>query len=142
MSGLSLFAVPAPMHYAADARAITRAGFMRNSYTDAPARSLRLARLVAGSVGVLLIAFALLGGSHDVLLALPVVFLMTALLAGRYPGLRTLERLAGWSRARPVRASRRSAPARGFGALVPRALRLLVGSRELRGPPSASLAGL
>jgi hypothetical protein len=115
---------------------------MRTSQdTDAATRSLRVARLAAGFAGALLVAAALLGAAGDVLLALPVVFLLAALLAGRYPGLRTLERIAGWLRTRPVRAARRCAPARGFGALEPRALRLLVGTRELRGPPSASLAG-
>ena len=109
---------------------------------DPATRSLRIARIVAGVAGALLLAAAVLGGASDLVLALPVVFLMTALLAGRYPGLRTLERLAGRLRTRPVRASRTCTPARGFGALEPRALRLLVGSRELRGPPSASLAGI
>jgi hypothetical protein len=115
---------------------------MRTSHdTDSAARSLRGARIVAGVGGAVLCGAALLGGPSDVMLGLPVVLLMSALLAGRYPGLRTLERIAGRRRTRPVRAPRACAPARGLAALEPRALRLLVGSRELRGPPPASPAG-
>lgn len=116
---------------------------MRTSHLTEPAdRPLRIARVVAGGVAVLLITAVLLGAASDVLMAVPLVFLMSALLAGRYPGLKTLVRIAAHLRRRRVRASRSCTPARGFGSLEPRALRLLVGTRELRGPPSASLAGI
>lgn len=131
------------MDYAAPARVGRPGRLMRSSQpTDPTARSLRIARVVAGIVGALLIAAALLGATSDVLLAMPVVFLMTALLAGRYPGLKTLVRIAARLRGRRLRAARSSTPPRGFGSLEPRALRLLLGSRELRGPPSATLAGI
>lgn len=106
--------------------------------TDPAAKPLRTVRIAAGVAGLLLIAAVFLGAGTDVLLALPVVFLASALLAGRYPGLETLERIAAHLRRRPRRATRTCSPARGFGSLEPRALRLLVGTRILRGPPAVS----
>jgi hypothetical protein len=110
--------------------------------TDAAAASLRKVRIAAGFALLLLIAAALLGAGLDVLLALPVVVLFTALLAGRYPGLRTLSRLAARLHRRTKRAAAAAPPARDTRTLAPRALRLLFGTRILRGPPSPSPVAL
>jgi hypothetical protein len=77
--------------------------------TESAATSLRRVRIAAGFGALLLIAAALVGAGSDVLLAIPVVFLVSALLMGRYPGLTTL-------------------------------VRLLFGTRILRGPPSVTRA--
>jgi hypothetical protein len=108
--------------------------------TDPAAASLRRVRIAVGFAGLLLIAATLLGATSDVLLALPVVFLVAALVAGRYPGLKTLVRLATRLRGRRVRPLRASPPASDARTLEPRALRLLFGTRILRGPPSVAPA--
>jgi hypothetical protein len=91
---------------------------------------------------MLLIAAALLGAGSDLLLALPLVFLLSALLAGRYPGLQTLVRIAARLHGRRRRAARATAPSGDARTLAPRALRLLFGTRILRGPPALSTAAL
>jgi hypothetical protein len=106
------------------------------------ATALRRVRIAAGFAALLLIAAALLGAGTDVLLALPVVFLVGALLAGRYPGLQTLVRIAARLHGRRRRAAPLAPPAGDVRTLAPRALRLLFGTRILRGPPSAAPVAL
>jgi hypothetical protein len=102
-----------------------------------PARDQRLLIVAALVTSALLLLAALAGHPDELVFAAPVFLLSVPLLAGRYVGEGTLERLRRKAPARRRRRSAGSGPSglRPAAVLLPRGGRLIAAALAVRPPP-------
>jgi hypothetical protein len=104
-----------------------------------PARDQRLLLLAAAATSAALLVAAFTGHADLIAYAAPLCVVVLPLLAGRYVGERTLERLRGRAEPRCRRVAAPLAGARRSMSSFPRGGRLIAQALAERGPPAAAL---